>query len=225
MENINYVTPANRSDLLVTTKIRAGVYRIVDRMDNRYDVERTGEHFDGDQWHLFRDTGGYEREYWNTFVTKNDAMDAIIRQYRTLLAEQEAHEAESAKIAPKKVILKVCEHCGIEYEAERNSSRFHSAQCRVAHNRKIKRDKKNRKPDIFELIREIGHGIAEKDTAYQSAITLINLQKAIEMYLPNGTRWWHCDNCHTGIMKFVPTSKDCSCGDNARWFIMNTGSK
>lgn len=225
MKSINLVTSDDRSNLLVTTKIRAGVYRIIDRMDNRYDIERTGENFDGNQWHLFRDTGGYEREYWNTFVTKSDAMDAIIRQYRTLLSEQEAHEAESAKIAPKKVILKVCEHCGIEYEAERNSSRFHSTQCRVAYNRQLKKKAKHIEPIYDALYKICGKlGNDKRDKHHEAVLELINIKKYIDMHLYWIARWWQCETCKQSVMVFCPDDEHCQCGKAAKWFIMNTRS-
>lgn len=123
-------------------------------------------------------------------------------------------------VTTKKTITCICEYCGIEYQAERRSSRFCKPTHRVAWNKRKHRDAKLAENDIFAQVRSIGQKIDEPLEAYQSIVTLINLKKAIDMYIGTLTRYWKCNNCGKSVMAFLPDETYCDCGHDANWFIV-----
>ena len=105
--------------------------------------------------------------------------------------------------------------------AQRNSAKFCTDTCRVANHRAQAVHDENMA--IFaKTIGDLGHALYEKETSYQAAVELSSLRRAIDMFLPSLSRWWHCDNCHNSTMVFLPREDSCQCGKKAKWFLMNT---
>lgn len=205
------------------TKIASGNYRIIDPLNRLFIILRADVDPDSIQrtgWNVYYVEGQMREEWHRDYASKRDALAAIIRQVEVLLQEQHQHEtAVAAQITPPRTFTAVCEHCGIEYQAQRKSSRFHSAVCRVAWNRAQKAASK-KDPDLFEKINELGHLVESKDYGHAAVITMINLKKAIDFFLPSLTRWWMCDVCKKQIMVFCPHENSCTCGHSAKWFIV-----
>jgi hypothetical protein len=116
-----------------------------------------------------------------------------------------------------------CVTCGKTFYAQRKSAKFCSDACRIANHRvKVAHDEKL--AQFAAMIADLGHALYVKESSYEAAIELTNLRRAIDMFLPSTTRWWHCDNCHNSTMVFIPREDSCSCGKAAKWYMMNTST-
>lgn len=115
--------------------------------------------------------------------------------------------------------INVCQHCGRQFEAERSSSKFCDARCRVQHHRQ--RDKAVNEPLLFaaEYIRRIG-SLTEGELSFEAIMALKSLRKMIDFQdVSRPDSWWRCQKCWHAVQKELPVNGDCSCGDTekARW--------
>lgn len=110
----------------------------------------------------------------------------------------------------------ICEYCEQPFEAKRSTAKY----CSDAHKLAAHRERKSALDTtaMYKQIRQISALLGDKDTAYDAAIAITNLQRTLEYVLPSKTRWWRCDCCGKSIMKFIPTRGDCPCGDG-KWYL------
>ena len=122
-----------------------------------------------------------------------------------------------------KKFAQTCANCDKTFYPKRKRAKFCSDSCRlIAHRAKTAQDEKL--GEFAGLIADLGHALYEKESSYEAAVTLTNLRRAIDMFLPSISRWWHCDNCHNSTMVFPPREDSCPCGKKAKWYMMNTSS-
>lgn len=116
-------------------------------------------------------------------------------------------------------MLKLCEQCGSEYQAVRNSSKFCSDACRVRYHRWKDSSVSTPFVQIAYLIQQIGH-MTEGELSFEAIRALKTIQDLARFQdISSPTSWWRCGKCWKAVQKALPEDKDCSCGkvENAKW--------
>lgn len=116
-------------------------------------------------------------------------------------------------------MLKLCEQCGTEYDAIRNSSKYCSDTCRVRHHRWKDSSVATPFHQASYLIQQIGH-MTEGELSFEAISALKTIQKMAQMQdISSASSWWRCGKCWKAVQKELPEDRDCHCGkvDNAKW--------
>lgn len=210
------------------TKIAAGLYRVVDKLNRAFDITSIARDENKPSvrgWNVYYVENGVSELWGSGYPTKAHARTAIETNVAMTIEVQKRENGVTDSVSPKqkKAFTATCKYCGEQYEAQRKSSRFCKPEHRVAWNRAQKR-KDNEKQSVHDMLRELAHQLEDKETCHDAAITLQSIKRTVDFYMPYLSTWWHCDNCHRSMMKFIPENDDCACGKDAKWFMMNTKS-
>lgn len=120
--------------------------------------------------------------------------------------------------------MKLCEHCGNEYEPKRSTSKFCSDRCRVRHHRWRDSSVELPKNAAIDAITQISRMI-EGELSYEAVLAIKTIKKIAAFHdAANIGSWWRCQKCWQAVKKEMPLDGDCACGkcEDAAWKLQRT---